>query len=142
MTPPASIPPQAGAALRLEIVDGNLGLITFDLPNSRANTLGQAVLTEFENLVSQLEGRKDLRGLILRSGKQGMFVAGADLRELGAARNEPALAKTAPRRGLDLFWRIESLPYPTVAAIEGSCMGGGLELSLSMDYRIASTQPK
>jgi 3-hydroxyacyl-CoA dehydrogenase/enoyl-CoA hydratase/3-hydroxybutyryl-CoA epimerase/3-hydroxyacyl-CoA dehydrogenase/enoyl-CoA hydratase/3-hydroxybutyryl-CoA epimerase/enoyl-CoA isomerase len=142
MTSPTNPSSASPPALRLEILDGNIGLIVFDLPNSRANTLGQAVLAEFEKLVSQLEGRKDLRGLILRSGKPGMFVAGADLRELGAARNEPALAKTATKRGLDLFWRIESLPFPTVAAIEGSCMGGGLELVLSMDYRIASTQPK
>jgi 3-hydroxyacyl-CoA dehydrogenase/enoyl-CoA hydratase/3-hydroxybutyryl-CoA epimerase/3-hydroxyacyl-CoA dehydrogenase/enoyl-CoA hydratase/3-hydroxybutyryl-CoA epimerase/enoyl-CoA isomerase len=142
MTAPSNSTSPLGNALRFEILDGNIGLITFDLPGSRANTLGQAVLAEFESLASQLEGRKDLRGLILRSGKPGMFVAGADLRELGVARNEPALAKVATRRGLDLFWRIENLPYPTVAAIEGSCMGGGLELSLSMDYRLASTKAK
>src|SRR5262249_43855615 len=74
MTPPSSPSPQSGHALRLDILDGNIGLITFDLPNSRANTLGQAVLAEYEKLVSQLEGRKDLRGLILKSGKPGMFV--------------------------------------------------------------------
>src|SRR3989442_9707434 len=62
---------QSECALRLEILDGSIGLVTFDLPNSRANTLGQAVLAEFEALVGQLAVRTDLRGLILRSGKPG-----------------------------------------------------------------------
>src|SRR5262249_6891496 len=83
----------------------------------------------------------DVRGLIFRSGKPGMFVAGADLRELGS-RPDPKLSKAVTQRGLDIFWAFEELPFPTVAAIEGSCMGGGLELSLSLDFRIAGSNPK
>src|SRR5438093_11253093 len=84
MSPSASA---AGAAkpsaLRLEVIEGDIGLLTFDLPDSRANTLGQAVIAEFEQLVGELSKRSDLHGLILRSGKPGMFIAGADLKELG-----------------------------------------------------------
>jgi 3-hydroxyacyl-CoA dehydrogenase/enoyl-CoA hydratase/3-hydroxybutyryl-CoA epimerase/3-hydroxyacyl-CoA dehydrogenase/enoyl-CoA hydratase/3-hydroxybutyryl-CoA epimerase/enoyl-CoA isomerase len=122
--------------------DGDIALVTFDQPDSRANTLGQAVLAEFDKLLTQLEARRDLRGLVLRSGKPGMFVAGADLRELGAAHRDPAAARTVGKLGNDVFNRIEALPYPTVAAIEGSCMGGGLELALAFDFRVASTHPK
>src|SRR5437660_2770287 len=128
-------------ALRFEVLDGSIGLIIFDLPNSRANTIGRAVLSELEALVSQLAGRKDLKGLVLKSGKPGMFIAGADLRELGA-RPDPAQGKAMTQRGLKMIAAIEALPYPTVAAIEGACMGGGLELALGFDYRLASSHPK
>lgn len=130
------------AALRLEILDGNIALVTLDQPGSRANTLGQAMLGELEAMVSQLRARGDLRGLIFRSGKPGMFIAGADLRELGSAPQDPDSARKLVKRGHDLIASIEGLPYPTVAAIEGACMGGGLELALGFDYRVASTHPK
>src|SRR5262249_54758717 len=86
--------------------------------------------------------RQDVRGLILRSGKPGMFIAGADLNELGAALADPLQAQRLTLRGLDLFGSFEKLPFPTVAAIEGACVGGGLELVLSFDYRLASNHPK
>src|SRR5437899_1585484 len=73
----------APGALRLATED-QIATLTFDQPGSRANTLGQAVLAEFEQVLGELEGRKDLNGLILQSGKAGMFIAGADLKELGA----------------------------------------------------------
>jgi 3-hydroxyacyl-CoA dehydrogenase/enoyl-CoA hydratase/3-hydroxybutyryl-CoA epimerase/3-hydroxyacyl-CoA dehydrogenase/enoyl-CoA hydratase/3-hydroxybutyryl-CoA epimerase/enoyl-CoA isomerase len=130
------------SALRLEILDGNIALLTFDQPGSRANTLGQAVLGELEQHARDLAGRTNLRGLILRSGKPGMFIAGADLRELGVAKPDPALTSKLVQRGLNVVAAFENLPYPTVAAIDGACMGGGLELALGFDYRLASTNPK
>lgn len=129
-------------ALRFETIDNNVGLLTFDQPNSRANTLGQAVLGEFEEVLTQIEGQKNLQGLIFRSGKPGMFIAGADLKELGSAEHDPEQAKKMVQRGLKVIARLEALPYPTVAAIEGGCMGGGLEVALGFDHRIASTHPK
>ncbi len=130
------------SSLRLEILDGQIALLTLDQPGSRANTLGQAVLGELERAVRELADRTDLRGLILRSGKPGMFIAGADLKELGSARPDPDLARKQVKRGLDIIAAFEKLPYPTVAAIDGSCMGGGLELVLGFDYRLASNNPK
>lgn len=132
----------AQPALRLEILDGDIALVTLDQPGSRANTLSQAMLDELEAMVGQLKTRSELRGLIFRSGKPGMFIAGADLRELGSAPQDPDTARKLVKRGLDLIASIEALPYPTVAAIEGACMGGGLELTLGFDYRLASTHPK
>src|SRR5947209_12050770 len=129
------------SALRFEVTDGSIGLITFDLPGSRANTLGRAVIAEFEAVVTELAGRKDLKGLILCSGKPGMFIAGADLRELGA-RPDPAQSKIMIERGLNFIAAFETLPFPTVAAIEGACMGGGLEVAIGFDYRVASNHPK
>src|SRR4051812_25964309 len=132
----------SGTALRLEVLDGGIGLLTLDQPNSRANTLGQAILGELESMVEQLAGRTDLKGLVLRSGKPGMFIAGADLRELGGARPDPEQSRRLVQRGLAIIAAFEALPYPTVAAIEGACLGGGLELALGFDFRVASTHPK
>ncbi len=135
-------PATSAAALRFEVIQGNIGLLTFDQPGSRANTLGQAVLAEFEEMLKTLEGRTDLHGLILQSGKSGMFIAGADLNELGSASPDPAQTRKTVQRGLDIIARFEKLPYPTVSAIDGACMGGGLEFALGCDYRLAGTHPK
>jgi 3-hydroxyacyl-CoA dehydrogenase/enoyl-CoA hydratase/3-hydroxybutyryl-CoA epimerase/3-hydroxyacyl-CoA dehydrogenase/enoyl-CoA hydratase/3-hydroxybutyryl-CoA epimerase/enoyl-CoA isomerase len=130
------------AAFRVEFLPGQIALVTFDLPGSRANTMGQAVLAELERLLAELKGRTDLAGLILQTGKPGMFIAGADLRELGTARPAAEQVRAATRRGLDIIAGFERLPFPTVAAIDGTCMGGGLELVLGFDYRIAGSHPK
>jgi 3-hydroxyacyl-CoA dehydrogenase/enoyl-CoA hydratase/3-hydroxybutyryl-CoA epimerase/3-hydroxyacyl-CoA dehydrogenase/enoyl-CoA hydratase/3-hydroxybutyryl-CoA epimerase/enoyl-CoA isomerase len=129
-------------ALRLEVLDGNVVLLTLDQPGGRANTLGQAVLGEFEARVKELAGRTDLTGLILCSGKPGMFIAGADLKELGGAKPDPELSRKLVKRGLDVVAALEDLPYPTVAVIDGACMGGGLELAMGFDFRLAGSHPK
>jgi 3-hydroxyacyl-CoA dehydrogenase/enoyl-CoA hydratase/3-hydroxybutyryl-CoA epimerase/3-hydroxyacyl-CoA dehydrogenase/enoyl-CoA hydratase/3-hydroxybutyryl-CoA epimerase/enoyl-CoA isomerase len=139
---PAQPPPGNLSALRLETLGGDVGVITFDIPGSRANTLGQPVLAEFEAVLQQLRARTDLRGLILRSGKPGMFIAGADIREMGSLGSDEKVTRAVNKRGLDIIAGFEALPYPTVAAIEGACMGGGLEVALGFDFRIASTHPK
>jgi 3-hydroxyacyl-CoA dehydrogenase/enoyl-CoA hydratase/3-hydroxybutyryl-CoA epimerase/3-hydroxyacyl-CoA dehydrogenase/enoyl-CoA hydratase/3-hydroxybutyryl-CoA epimerase/enoyl-CoA isomerase len=134
--------PRPDGAFRLDVGADGAGVVTFDLPGSRANTLGRAVLDELAALVKDLAARADLRGLILRSGKPGMFVAGADLRELGGLRPDPGRNRQLVRHGLDVLAALEALPYPTVAAAEGACLGGGLELALAFDYRLAATHPK
>ena len=117
--------------------------IVFDLPGSKANTLGQAVLADWEKLLSDLEARGHVRGLLLVSGKPGMFIAGADLKELGASsptRDGPA---NWSQRGLDLSSPASRIcPTPPSPLIDGACMGGGLELALGFDYRLAGTNPK
>jgi 3-hydroxyacyl-CoA dehydrogenase/enoyl-CoA hydratase/3-hydroxybutyryl-CoA epimerase/enoyl-CoA isomerase len=130
------------AALRLEILDGAIALATLDQPGSRANTLSQPLLGELETFVAGLAARRELRGLVFRSGKPGMFIAGADLRELGSIPDDPELKRRLTQRGLALIAAIEALPFPTVAAIDGACMGGGLEVALGFDFRLASTNPK
>src|SRR5947209_1380960 len=132
---------EAGA-LRLEVLDGSVGLVTFDLPGESVNTLGRAVMEELEALAAGLARRTDLKGLVFRSGKPGAFVAGANLNELGRLPRDPEQARRDMQRGLAVFAAIEALPYPTVAAIDGAAMGGGLELALSFDFRVASDSPK
>src|SRR5437764_100780 len=93
----------AAPAARLEVVGGDIAVLTLDQPGSRANTLGQAVLGELEQHVRALTGRGDLRGLVLQSGKPGMFIAGADIKEFVGAEPDPENTRKSVRRGLDLL---------------------------------------
>ena len=130
------------AALRLDFAEPGIARITFDQPGSRANTLNQAVQAEFENLLSELEKTPNLQGVILCSGKPGMFIAGADLKELVNLKPGAANARDLTLRGLGFIGRFEKLPCPTVVLIDGATMGGGTELSLAFDYRLMGTHPK
>ncbi|MCH7687728.1 MAG: enoyl-CoA hydratase/isomerase family protein, partial [Planctomycetes bacterium] len=128
---------------QLEELEEHIALLTFDVPEKKVNTLSKAVLSELEEIVTRLESRTDLRGLLFRSGKPGQFIAGADLNELGAlihATSEEI--KVTLETGHELFSRISRLPFPSVALVDGNCMGGGTELILAMDERIASDSPK
>ncbi len=120
--------------LHLDIVDG-AAVIVFDHPEKSANVIDGAFLDEFEralNAVSHLRPR----GLVLSSSKPAVFVAGADLAALGGLRGERLAA--LGERGQRIFGLVEDLGIPTVAAIHGACLGGGLELALACDCRIAS----
>jgi 3-hydroxyacyl-CoA dehydrogenase/enoyl-CoA hydratase/3-hydroxybutyryl-CoA epimerase/3-hydroxyacyl-CoA dehydrogenase/enoyl-CoA hydratase/3-hydroxybutyryl-CoA epimerase/enoyl-CoA isomerase len=132
----------ANSALHLDFVQEGFARITYDQPGSRANTLNQGVQSEFEEILTQLEKTPNLQGLIFCSGKPGMFIAGADLKELASLKPSAGDARDLTLRGLKFIGRFEKLPCPTVALIDGACMGGGTELSLAMDYRIAGSHPK
>jgi 3-hydroxyacyl-CoA dehydrogenase / enoyl-CoA hydratase / 3-hydroxybutyryl-CoA epimerase / enoyl-CoA isomerase len=128
-------------AFRLEERDDRIAVLTFDLPDKKVNTLGQPVLKELAGLVRQLAARTDLRGLLFRSGKPGQFIAGADLNELAAlafVTKEQALVGV--QFGHQLFGGVSQWPFPTVALVDGNCMGGGTELILAMDERIVSRE--
>jgi len=138
--------PTSEAALRLDFVQRGIARVTFDMPGSRANTLNQGVQSEFENVLTKLESTPDLQGVIFCSGKPGMFVAGADLKELASVRTGADAgkfdARTLTLRGLAFIARFEKLPCPTVVLVDGACMGGGTELALAFDYRLAGSHPK
>ncbi len=130
-------------AFQLDELDGKIALVTFDVPEKKVNTLSQGVLRELAGLVGQLEQRSDLRGLLLRSGKPGQFIAGADLNDLAALSSiTKEQAVGALSAGHALFSRLSRLPFPTVALIDGNCLGGGTELALSMDDRLVAATPQ
>ncbi len=125
------------SAFQFEERSDGIGVITLDLPDKKVNTLSRAVLGELGALLAGLEGRADLRGLLFRSGKPGQFIAGADLNELGAlAFAGPEQVAGAVAMGHQLYGLVSRLPFPTVALVDGNCMGGGTELILAMDDRI------
>jgi 3-hydroxyacyl-CoA dehydrogenase/enoyl-CoA hydratase/carnithine racemase len=121
----------------------DIALVTFDQPDKRVNVLSSSVLDEFETAVGEVESRGQLAGLIIRSAKPGQFIAGADLHEVAALQGAPSDRVVALcRRGQTLWSRLSRLSCPTVAAIDGNCLGGGLELALWCDYRLVTDSPK
>jgi 3-hydroxyacyl-CoA dehydrogenase / enoyl-CoA hydratase / 3-hydroxybutyryl-CoA epimerase len=112
-----------------------IATLTIDRPGSSANTLSQVVLLELEQQLALLRNTPP-RGLIVCSGKASGFIAGADIREFTTFRNA-AEGFEHIRIGQRIFDQIEALPCPTVAAIAGFALGGGLELALACRYRVA-----
>ncbi|MGH7135088.1 MAG: enoyl-CoA hydratase-related protein, partial [Pirellulales bacterium] len=129
--------------VRLTMLEPDVAALTLDAPDKGANVLSQSVLAEIEKHLNDLASRRDLAGLVIRSAKPGIFIAGADLREFAAAKN-PTRDETiaVATRGRKLFERLSKLPFVTVAAIDGVCVGGGAELAIWCDRRIMTTSPK
>jgi len=120
---------------RLEYDLDKVCWLTLDRQGERINSLSREVLEELDEIVGRLESSPP-EGLVLQSGKPGQFIVGADIREFDDV-NDPEQATEWIHSVHLLMGRIESLPFPTVVTIEGYCLGGGLELALAFDYRIA-----
>ncbi len=101
------------------------------------NSINTAVLDELNGILQEVSQNKAARGLIIYSLKRKGFIAGADVNALANFKS-PTEAVDFLRKGQAVFSRLEMLSIPTVAMINGFCMGGGLELALACDYRIAS----
>jgi 3-hydroxyacyl-CoA dehydrogenase / enoyl-CoA hydratase / 3-hydroxybutyryl-CoA epimerase len=127
-------------AFDLKSDEDGLAVLTFDLPGEKVNKFSRAVLTELSEIVDRLAGDSAIGVLLLASGKPDIFIAGADVKEFVTARPEEAEASV--REVQSLFERFARLPYPTVAAINGVCLGGGTELALACDYRLMSDAKK
>ena len=110
--------------------------LTLDRAGSKANTLSSEVLTELAAELDEIE-RLECRGLVIKSGKTSGFILGADVKEFSLLRSADEGAATAAR-GQALMQRIAELRIPTVAAIDGYALGGGLELALACRYRVAA----
>ncbi len=125
--------------LHWELDDEGIAWLALDKADSQANVLDEALLEAFDaTLVEIAQGHP--RGLVIYSAKPGGFIAGADVKAF-ARISDPTQAKRHIRRGHEIFQRLESLAFPTVAMIHGYCLGGGLELALACDYRVAREDP-
>jgi len=115
--------------------------VYFDEADSPVNRLNQATMTELGLLLKQLAADPDLKAVVFRSAKTKGFIAGADVSEFKQLMDvNEAIAKV--RIGQQVFNQIANLPVPTIAVIQGFCLGGGLELALACDYRIVDDNPK
>src|SRR5262245_33405426 len=102
------------AVIALSFPEPDLAVLTFNDPTKGANILSQATLAEFGLHLDQLEKRTDLAGLVIRSGKPGSFIAGADLREFAAAKNvTQEFTVEMCTRGRKLFQRLSRTPFVT-----------------------------
>ncbi len=126
--------------IRRETGDDYICILTFDRPDSGANIFDAATLDDLNEHLEAVEKDASLRGLIIASAKKSIFVAGADLKTLlQAAKTDQMREFIEP--GQEVFNRLANLKIPTVAAINGASAGGGYEVALACDYRVASDAP-
>ena len=129
-----------GPMIRREIGDDHVCLLVFDRPESGANIFDAATLYELNEHLDSVENDGSLRGLIIGSAKKSIFVAGADLKTL-LQQAESGDMRGFIAHGQRVLNRLAQLKIPSVAAIHGASAGGGYEVTLACDYRIASDDP-
>ncbi|MFQ5603304.1 MAG: 3-hydroxyacyl-CoA dehydrogenase NAD-binding domain-containing protein [bacterium] len=128
-------------AFRLEVRENGVAFLIFDVPGEKVNILSSEVMTELNDWLEELKSKAGISALVFLSGKEDNFIAGADVAEIKDVY-DPAEGAEKARKGQAIFQKIHDLPFPVVAAIQGACVGGGLELALACHFRIAKVHPK
>ncbi len=121
-------------------VDGAIATITMSRPEA-LNALNGKVLHELKDALAQVRANRAVRAVII-SGEGNAFIAGADIKEMQALAAKPAAIRAFTKLGQGVLRDIETLPQPVIAAINGFALGGGLELALACDIRIASSDAR
>ncbi|KAK6731145.1 hypothetical protein RB195_007544 [Necator americanus] len=120
---------------------GDVAVIKMDLPNTKENVLNERLTNDLQTAFENVEHDNSVKSIVLMSAKPGSFVAGADVGMLSKAKTVMEGA-TISKKGQEQFAKLEMSGKPIVAAIMGSCMGGGLELAMSCHYRVAVNDKK
>ena len=132
-----------GDAVALTVLDNGVAVVKLDLKDSKVNLLSFQVLNDFSSALDALAALPGIKGLVICSGKDDNFVAGANVNEIQTVqRQSPTVAFEATQHGKAVLGKIAALPFTTVVAINGTCLGGGTELALACDYRLASDSGK
>ena len=119
---------------KLETDKSGIAWLCLDKADAKANVLSSDVIRELDELLNTIESESP-KGLVMYSGKPGSFIMGADINEFGDFGSADEVARLG-KLGQSVFLRIKGLACPTVVAINGICLGGGLEISMMFDYRI------
>ncbi|XP_045142490.1 trifunctional enzyme subunit alpha, mitochondrial isoform X2 [Echinops telfairi] len=122
-------------------VKGDVAVVRINSPNSKVNTLNRELQTEFNEVMNEIWASDQIRSAVLISSKPGCFIAGADVNMLAACKTAQEVSQLS-QEGQRMFEKLEKSSKPIVAAISGSCLGGGLELAISCQYRIATKDRK
>ncbi|KFZ31506.1 multifunctional fatty acid oxidation complex subunit alpha [Pseudidiomarina salinarum] len=128
-------------AFTLEIREDQIAVVHIDVPGESMNTLKASFADEVSSVLNRIEQQDDLKGIVIISDKPGSFVAGADISMINECETAGD-AESLARQGQAMFDRIEQMQIPVVAAIDGACLGGGLELALACHYRICTDSDK
>lgn len=121
---------------QLEVTEEGLAVLTIDT-EGKLNVLSPPVFEELDHRFRELADKPEVKALLILSGKPGSFIAGADVKFLNTI-TQPEEGAELSRQGQSVFNRLEQLPFPKLCAIDGVCLGGGLELALATDYRLVS----
>ena len=127
--------------LKLEIDNSGVANLILDLPGEKVNKLSRPVLEELENILKVIDSDKSIKVLLITSNKKDIFIAGADINEIKDIVDEKD-GREKVKKGQDILSKIADLKIPTIAVIDGACMGGGTELALACTYRIAVANKK
>lgn len=119
----------------------SVAIFSLDKPGEKVNTLDETMMDQFSDLLDAVEADDTINGIVLISRKKDNFIAGADI-EMFKARDTAEELTELSASGHSILNRIADFKKPVIVAIHGSCMGGGLELSLACHYRIASNHKK
>lgn len=133
------MPARQNDAVQITNVSDSILLMTLDMPDKGANILSAEMFDQLEAAIEPHLARNEIEGLILYSGKPKIFVAGADLHAISAGLDWPDERIIAfCERGREVMSKFNQAPFVTVAAIHGACVGGGFELTLWCDCRVAT----
>uniref|UniRef100_A0A9J8D0T6 enoyl-CoA hydratase n=1 Tax=Cyprinus carpio carpio TaxID=630221 RepID=A0A9J8D0T6_CYPCA len=122
-------------------VKDNVAVVRINDPTSKVNTLGRHMQAELVEVINEIWGNSAVKSAVLISSKPGSFIAGADLNMFQACKTAEEVSYLL-QAGQKMFEQIEKSPIPFVAAINGSCLGGGLEFAIACQYRIATKSKK
>ncbi|MBL8980510.1 MAG: fatty acid oxidation complex subunit alpha FadJ [Gemmatimonadetes bacterium] len=120
---------------------GTTAVLALDLPGEPVNKLNAQVKDEFDAALSRLRDDAGVKAVVIISGKADNFIAGADIEEFTRLSTREEFTRLS-REGQEMLQRLDDFPKPVVCAINGACLGGGLELALACDWRVASDHPK
>ncbi len=129
----------SGKAITVQATDDGIAELCFDLQDDSVNKFNALTLNELKEATAAIAADTSLKGVIVTSGKP-VFIVGADITEFATqfGGSEDEIAEKILRINVDIFNVFEDLPMPTVAAINGIALGGGLEMGLVCDYRVMS----
>src|SRR5881398_49887 len=130
----------ATASMIRREIDSGICLLTFDRPESGANIFDAATMADLDQQLDAIEEDDSLEGVVILSAKKSIFIAGADLKTL-LRQAQTGEMRAFIAEGQRIFNRLAAMKIPTCAAIHGACAGGGYEITLACDWRIASDDP-
>jgi len=123
------------------ILHGGIAEFVFDEAGKATNKVSMSMLLEFEKVLDELAKAEGIKAILFKSGKKDVFISGNDIKEIRDIKFETE-AIDISKKGQEIFSKIESLPFPSIAVIDGECIDGGLELALACSFRIVSDNPE
>ncbi|XP_036605453.1 trifunctional enzyme subunit alpha, mitochondrial [Trichosurus vulpecula] len=118
-------------------VKGDVAVVRINSPNSKVNTLNKELHSDFVQVMNEIWANDTLKSAVIISTKPGCFIAGADINMIASCKTAEEVTQLS-QDGQQIFEKLEKSPKPIVAAISGTCLGGGLELALACQFRIAT----